>query len=95
MASDLSRRRTLAENAAEMGGSPVYLTQVFRQVEGMPLYRFHLRLRLARALDQITQYDDLSALAPDLGLSSHSHFAAAFRQAYGRSSTDFKQSAQT
>ena len=76
LASDLSRRWTLAEIAAEVGGSPVYLTQVFRQVEGMPLYRYHLRLRLARALDQITQYDDLSALAADLGFSSHSHFTA-------------------
>jgi AraC family transcriptional regulator len=95
LASDLSRRWTLAEIAKEAGGSPVYLTQVFRQVEGMPLYRYHLRLRLACALDKIAQYDDLSALAADLGFSSHSHFTAAFRQAYGRSPTDFKQSART
>jgi AraC family transcriptional regulator len=94
LASDLSRRWTLAEIAAEIGGSPVYLTQVFQQVEGLPLYRYHLRLRLARALDLITRYDDLSALAAELGFSSHSHFAAAFRQAYGRSPTAFKQSAQ-
>lgn len=95
LASDLSRRWTLAEIANEVGGSPVYLTQVFRHVEGMPLYRYHLRLRLARALDLITQYDDFSALAADLGFSSHSHFGVAFRQAYGRSPTEFKQSAQT
>lgn len=92
LASDLSRRWTLAEIAAEIGGSPVYLTQVFQQVEGMPLYRYHLRLRLARALDLIRRYDDLSALALDLGFSSHSHFTAAFRQAYGRSPTAFTQS---
>ncbi|ATU94709.1 helix-turn-helix transcriptional regulator [Phyllobacterium zundukense] len=93
LASDLSRRWTLAEIAAEIGGSPVYLTQVFQQVEGIPLYRYHMRLRLARALDLIAKYDDLSALALDLGFSSHSHFAAAFRQTYGRSPTDFMQSA--
>ncbi len=92
LASDLSRRWTLAEIATEIGGSPVYLTQVFQQVEGLPLYRYHLRLRLARALDLIARYDDLSALAAELGFSSHSHFAAAFRQAYGRSPTAFKQS---
>jgi len=95
LAGDLSRRWALSEIATEVGGSPVYLTQVFRQVEGMPLYRYHLRLRLARALDLITKYDDLSALASDLGFSSHSHFGVAFRQAYGRSPTEFKQSAQT
>jgi AraC family transcriptional regulator len=93
LASDLSRRWTLADIAAEIGGSPVYLTQVFQQVEGMPLYRYHLRLRLARALDLITDYDDMAALATDLGFSSHSHFAATFRQTYGRSPTAFKQSA--
>jgi AraC-like DNA-binding protein len=94
LASDLSRRWTLAEIAAEIGGSAVYLTQVFQQVEGLPLYRYHLRLRLARALDLIARYDDLSALAAELGFSSHSHFTAAFRQAYGRSPTAFKQSAR-
>jgi AraC family transcriptional regulator len=94
LASDLSRRWTLAEIAAEIRGSPVYLTQVFQQVEGIPLYRYHLRLRLARALDLIARYDDLSALAADLGFSSHSHFSAAFRQAYGRSPSAFKQCAK-
>jgi AraC family transcriptional regulator len=94
LASDLSRRWTLTEIAAEIRGSPVYLTQVFQQVEGIPLYRYHLRLRLARALDLITRYDDLSALAAELGFSSHSHFAATFRQVYGRSPTAFRQSAE-
>jgi AraC family transcriptional regulator len=94
LAGDLARRWTLAEIAAEIRGSPVYLTQVFRQVEGIPLYRYHLRLRLARALDLIARYDDLSALAADLGFSSHSHFSAAFRQAYGRSPTAFQQCAR-
>lgn len=93
LASDLARRWTLADIAAEVRGSPVYLTQVFRQVEGLPLYRYQLRLRLARALDLLAQYDDLTALSLDLGFSSHSHFSAAFRAVYGRSPTAFKRSA--
>jgi AraC family transcriptional regulator len=93
LASDLARRWTLAEIAAEVGGSPVYLTQVFKQVEGLPLYRYQLRLRLARALDLIAQYDDLTSLGLDLGFSSHSHFSAAFREAYGRSPSEFRQKA--
>lgn len=93
LAGDLARRWTLHEIAAQVGGSPVYLTQVFQRVEGVPLYRYQLRLRLARALDLLGQYDDLSALGLDLGFSSHSHFSAAFRQAYGRSPTAFRQSA--
>ena len=91
LASDPARRWTLAEIAAEVRGSPVYLTQVFQQVEGLPLYRYQLRLRLARALDLLGQYDDLTALSLDLGFSSHSHFSAAFRQVYGRSPSEFRR----
>jgi AraC-like DNA-binding protein len=93
LASDPSRRWTLAEIAAEVRVSPVYLTQLFQQVEGMPLYRYQSRLRLARALDLLAQYDDLTALALELGFSSHSHFSAAFRQTYGRSPSEFRESA--
>jgi AraC-like DNA-binding protein len=93
LASDLSRRWALAEIAAEIGGSPVYLTQVFQQVEGLPLYRYHLRLRLARSLDLLADDEDITALALSLGFSSHSHFTAAFRQTYGRSPSAFKRAA--
>jgi AraC family transcriptional regulator len=93
LASDLSRRWTLADIAAEIKGSPVYLTQVFQQVEGLPLYRYHLRLRLARALDLIAGREDLSGLAQDLGFSSHSHFSAAFKQAYGVTPAQFRATA--
>lgn len=99
LSSDLARRWTLAEVAAEVGVSPVYLTQVFQQVEGLPLYRYQLRLRLARALDLLGEYadrrgrvSDLSTLSMDLGFSSHSHFSSAFRQVYGRTPVDFQRS---
>ncbi len=92
LVSDLTRRWMLAEIAAEVRVSPVYLTQVFQQVEGLPLYRYQLRLRLARALDLLAQYDDLTALSLDLGFSSHSHFSAAFREVYGRTPSEFRQS---
>lgn len=91
LTSDLSRRWTLAEIAAEIGGSAVYLTQVFQQVEGMPLYRYQLNLRLARALDLMAEYDDLTALGLELGFSSHSHFTAAFQRTYGRSPSEFRR----
>ena len=93
LASDLSRRWTLAEIGMEVRGSPVYLTQIFHQVEGLPLYRYQLRLRLARALDLLGEYDDLSSLGLDLGFSSHSHFTASFRRVYGRSPSEFRQTA--
>jgi AraC family transcriptional regulator len=90
IASDPSRRWTLAEIAADVGHSPVYLTQVFQQVEGLPLYRYQLRLRLARALDLLPEYDDLTTLGLDLGFSSHSHFSTTFAKAYGCSPSAFR-----
>ena len=93
LAGDLSRRWTLRDIAAEMKGSPVYLTQVFQQAEGLPLYRYHLRLRLARALDLIAEREDLSGLAQDVGFSSHSHFSAAFKQLYGVTPAEFRSNA--
>lgn len=91
LSSDLARRWTLSEIAKDTGVSPVYLTQVFRKVEGMPLYRYQLRLRLARALDLLGSYDDLTELGLDLGFSSHSHFSSSFRQAYGRTPAEFQR----
>lgn len=91
IASDLARRWTLREIAAEVGGSPVYLTQVFQQVEGVPLYRYQRRLRLARALDLLAEHDDLTTLGLDLGFSSHSHFSAAFRELYGQTPSAFRR----
>ena len=92
--SDLGRRWTLAAIAADVGVSPVYLTQVFQQVESLPLYRYQLQLRLARALDLLGDHVDLTSLALDLGFSSHSHFSAAFRRAYGQTPSAFQCSAR-
>jgi AraC family transcriptional regulator len=92
LTSDLAQRWTLRDIGREIGVSPVYLTQVFQQVEGMPLYRYQLQLRLGRALDLLGEYDDLTRLSLDLGFSSHSHFTSAFRRVYGRTPTDFRGS---
>jgi AraC-like DNA-binding protein len=89
------RRWTLADIAAEAGASAVYLTQAFKQVEGLPLYRYQLQLRLARALDRLPDCDDVAALALDLGFSSHSHFTAAFRQLYRSSPSAFRRAVPT
>jgi AraC family transcriptional regulator len=90
LSSDLSRRWTLKEIATDIGISPVYLTDVFRRVEGVPLYRYHLRLRTARALAVLAEYDDLTDLALDFGFTSHSHFSAVFKQTYQQTPSAFQ-----
>jgi AraC-like DNA-binding protein len=91
VSSDLGRRWTLAEIADEVGASPVYLTGIFHRVAGMPLSRYQRRLRLARALHLLRDYEHVTDLALDLGFSSHSHFSSAFKEAYGRSPSDFQR----
>jgi AraC-like DNA-binding protein len=93
LAANPGRRWTLAAIAREVGVSPVYLTQVFTRAEGVPLYRYQLRLRMARALDLLADCGDLTMLALDLGFSSHSHFTAAFRRHYGCAPADFQRRA--
>lgn len=91
LAADPGRRWTSAEIGKEIGVSPVYLTQIFSQAEGIPLYRYQTRLRLASALDRLPGCRDLTMLGLDLGFSSHSHFTAAFSQHFGQSPAAFQR----
>ncbi|WP_197499645.1 AraC family transcriptional regulator [Mycobacterium sp. 1245852.3] len=92
LSADPWRRWTLADISREVNVTPVYLTDAFRKAEGIPLYRYHLRLRLAIALTVVAESDDLAALAVDLGFYSHSHFSSAFKKTFGCSPSDFKKS---
>lgn len=75
---------SLAALARRVHGSPFYLARTFRRLTGLPLHRYHLQTRLAAALVEVLDSArDLSAIAADLGFSSHSHFTATFRKAFG------------
>jgi len=87
-------RISLEVLAAKIGVTSVYLTQCFKRSEGMPLYRYQTRLRLARALDRLPEADDITDLALDLGFSSHSHFSAAFRAGVGVTPSHFRRVAR-
>jgi AraC-like DNA-binding protein len=78
---------------------PVHPGEVLREEYLKPRKRiFTMILQIRRKLllynVKARRVADLSTLAADLGFFSHSHFAAAFPQACGRSPTAFKQSAQ-
>jgi AraC family transcriptional regulator len=82
----------LVDVARGVGASPAYLTDVFRRVEGIPLHGYLTQLRLARALVELPHASDLTTLALALGFSSHSHFTAAFRRAFGYTPSQFRES---
>jgi AraC-like DNA-binding protein len=92
LVSELGRSIRLIDISRAVGASPGYLTELFRALEGVPLHAYLTQLRLARALTELPHADDLTALALDLGFSSHSHFSSRFRRAFGLSPSRFRQS---
>jgi AraC family transcriptional regulator len=93
----LSRYReqlSLAEIADACSMAPSTLCAGFPQVAGVPVWRYVQRLRLQDAALALAEgVEDLSALALDVGFSSHSHFAQAFRAQFGRTPSQFRASA--
>lgn len=88
----LSRRVLLTDVARAVGASPAYLTDLFSRVEGLSLHQYLTQLRLAHALVELPHTNDLTALALDLGFSSHSHFTYAFRRGFGCTPSQFRES---
>lgn len=87
-------RVSLDRIAREVGVSPNYLTQAFTRSEGQPLYRYQLGLRLNRALVELPHSNDITALALDLGFSSHAHFSTAFKASFGQSPSEYRAEAR-
>ena len=94
LASSLGRRVTLDDVAKAVHTSPFHFTRIFQQRVGVPVHRYLTQLRLRAALERLAEgEDDLTTLALDLGFSSHSHFADAFRKEFGRTPSEVRRSA--
>ena len=89
-----SSRVLLADVARAVHASPAYLTDLFSRVEGVSLHQYLTQLRLGRALDELPHATDLTALALDLGFSSHSHFSFVFRRTFGCTPSEFRETAR-
>jgi AraC family transcriptional regulator len=75
---------TLGRIAAAAGCSVFHLCRSFRRATGRTLHGYREQVRLRLALERIGDGErNLSQLALDLGYSSHSHFTAGFRRAFG------------
>ena len=81
----LGERVALDDVARTVHASPFHLARVFQERTGVPVHRYLTRLRLRAALERLAGgARDLTALALDLGFSSHSHFTDTFRREFGR-----------
>jgi len=72
--------RALAEGA-DM--TPFHLCRAFRRVSGETMTSYRLRLRLLASLESVRAGGALTDVALAHGFSSHSHYTAAFRAAFG------------
>jgi AraC-like DNA-binding protein len=73
------------EIARRCESSTFHLCRTFRMYTGQTLHGHRRDVRLRVALGLLGDHRrDLSALAIDLGFSSHSHFSKAFREHFGR-----------
>jgi AraC family transcriptional regulator len=90
-----TQRIRLVDVGQALGVSPVYLTDVFRKVEGTSFYQYALRKRLEGAIRLLPGFQlDLAALALQLDFASHSHFTTAFRRAFGCTPAVFRERAR-
>jgi AraC family transcriptional regulator len=84
LAARFRERLTMGEIAAAIGVSRFHLSRVFRSCTGFSLHGYRNQLRLRAALERLVDPQTvLPPLAAELGFSSHSHFTAAFREAFG------------
>ena len=94
LASSMGQRVTLDDVARAVHTSPFHFTRIFQQRVGVPVHRYLTQLRLRAALERLAEgEDDLTALALDLGFSSHSHFADAFRKEFAKTPSEVRRSA--
>ncbi|GLH72863.1 hypothetical protein GETHLI_13650 [Geothrix limicola] len=94
LAAHLGERLTLDEVARAVHASPFHFARVFQQRTGVSIHRYLTLLRLRASLERLAGgEEDLTALALDLGFSSHSHFADAFRREFGRTPSEVRKHA--
>jgi AraC family transcriptional regulator len=79
---------SLGDLATYLGISPFHLSRTFSAEVGVPIHQYLLRLRLAAALERVSDPSaNLAAIALDVGFCSPSHFSTAFRKAFGTAPT--------
>lgn len=94
LARDFREPVTLDEVARRAGSSVFHLCRTFRRHTGSTLHGYRNQMRLRTALERVASpAGDLTDLALDLGYSSHSHFTAAFRKAFGIAPSAFRRRA--
>jgi AraC-like DNA-binding protein len=92
LAARMSERVTLDDVARAVHASPFHLARIFQQQTGVPVHRYLTQLRLRASLERLADgADDITAIALELGFSSHSHFTDTFRREFGHPPSEVRK----
>lgn len=82
---------SLAQLAAEHGVSVSHLQKLFKQVYGVPVYRYIKEYRLERAAVKLVQgRQPVTEIAQEAGYDNASKFTEAFKKRYGLTPTQYR-----
>jgi AraC-like DNA-binding protein len=92
VAANLGSNVSLRALAATAGCSPYQLCRAFRKTTGYTISGYRHALRIRSALDALCHTrTDITAIALDVGYSSHSHFTMVFRREFGITPSALRQ----
>lgn len=92
LAAHIGEAVTLEDVADAVNSSPFNFARIFQEQTGLPVHRYLTILRLRVALERLADgADDITALALDMGFSSHSHFTDVFRREFGSTPSALRQ----
>ncbi|WP_373059480.1 helix-turn-helix domain-containing protein [Zunongwangia sp. H14] len=79
--------------AAEVGGSPSKIKNIFKRVYGDSIYAYHLRKRLEKAYLLIQETSTpINEIAEECGFKSFSHFSRSFKKEFGFNPSEVRKS---
>ncbi|MGQ0835691.1 MAG: helix-turn-helix transcriptional regulator [Gammaproteobacteria bacterium] len=86
-----TRNENLSSVASAVDVSVFHLCRIFRRLTDTTLHRYRNQMRLHSALEWLGDAGkDILSVATELGYSGHSHFTAAFRDAFGWSPSEWR-----
>lgn len=82
----------LAEVASEVGLSPTHYAALFRAATGLPLHRWLMKRRVARACDLLCDpRRSITDIAFSCGFASSQHLATAFKKQIGTTPSEYRR----
>jgi AraC family transcriptional regulator len=95
LATRLGDRVALDDVARAVHVSPFHLARLFQRRTGVSIHRYLTKLRLRTSLERLSGgADNLTALALELGFSSHSHFTDTFRAEFARTPSEVRRTSK-